>query len=165
LLHSWAQDFRAGKPDDLLKQLEAGEGAMGRATFGRVGFAAVLILVIAKGGDPGLTCVSVLLVLPLTAFFTSRVIRKVRTKRRLVRDGEVLAGDIVHCTGRTANTGGDDGSDYYQVTVAYRFRSPAGRELRGKDSAWREDLERAPLPAPGTPVLVVYLEDKTYQLL
>jgi hypothetical protein len=164
LLNSWSQDFLAGKPDDLLRRLGTGEGAVGRAALGRVGFAAFLVLVLARDGAPAGAYAAVLLILPPTAFFTARAVRRIKTRRRLARAGELLEGEIVRCTGRTARSGGEDGSYYHRETVEYRLGTPSGRELRGKDWAEREDLG-APLPGLGTPVLVLFLEEGTHRLL
>jgi hypothetical protein len=52
------------------------------------------------------------------------------------------------------------------LQVRFGFRSPnTGAWIEGQDSQTRKDLEGKPLPSRGTPVHVLYLDDKTYLML
>jgi hypothetical protein len=58
----------------------------------------------------------------------------------------------------------DDGNYYVQIT--YRFQSPqSGRTIEGTQQRKRNDLEQTGPPHPGTPVIVLYRDDKTYWML
>jgi hypothetical protein len=85
-------------------------------------------------------------------------VRQLRPLRRLTREGRTLCGDIVECSGRSQ---GDD----YQVTLAYRFTDPNGNEIANRAEAVRDDLKGAVLPVPGTPVMVYFVDSKTYAVL
>lgn len=60
---------------------------------------------------------------------------------------------------------GEDTPDEYVVEVVYTARSPSGAELRGVKGLPRDDLLNAPLPPPGTPVVVLVLNDKHHTVL
>ena len=53
----------------------------------------------------------------------------------------------------------------YMVAVDYRFTAPSGDTIIDRDEHNRPDLRRAELPAPGTPLHVLFLDDATYALL
>jgi hypothetical protein len=85
-------------------------------------------------------------------------IRGVRPLWRLIREGRTLPGEVVECGGRMR---GDD----YLVTLTYRFTDPDGHELEGRMEAVRDDLADAVLPAARTPILVYYVDSRTYAVL
>lgn len=93
------------------------------------------------------------------------IMRKLETRSaqdRMIRDGRVLHGSILSCTGEVT---GDDGGYWYFVKVVYRFSNPQKIEIIGQCERNRDDLNGHPLPMEGTAVLVLYLDDKTYALL
>jgi hypothetical protein len=82
-----------------------------------------------------------------------------RRVRRLSREGQIVRGELVSASGRRGNKGN------YFVTVNYRFRTPGGEELSGKETATRNDLRGRELPAPGTPLSILYKDRKTHMAL
>jgi hypothetical protein len=86
------------------------------------------------------------------------LIRQQRRNRRLIEEGQIVTGKISEITGQSVKGG-------YQVTVRYDFLSPYGNELSRKESLVRNDLRKVPLPAVGTPIAVVYVDDKLFRIL
>jgi hypothetical protein len=85
--------------------------------------------------------------------------RHTQVAQRLRESSSMLPGEVVTCTGNAA----DD--DYY-VRLTYRFQSPAsGKTLQQAQRLQRDDMGDESLPAPGTPVVVLYRDDKTFQVL
>lgn len=78
--------------------------------------------------------------------------------RRLEHEGQFIAGKITETNGMSMKSG-------YQVTLTYTFISPEGSSLTRKESAIRNDLRKKALPAIGTPVAVVYADEKVYRVL
>jgi len=105
------------------------------------------------------------LLLPFTIIDTVRELRRIRDKRLLVSDGRLCDGEVESCRGRRARGPHEDSDYYYEVAVRYSFRTPDGLRLTGEAEAARDDLRKAELPPPGTPVRVLYLTDTNYQLL
>jgi hypothetical protein len=77
---------------------------------------------------------------------------------RFERQGQVIKGEVTACGGQTM-------SGHYHVTLHYKFRTPADRELTGKIMQERDDLKDEELPQKGTPIAVLYVTDKLYRLL
>jgi hypothetical protein len=80
-------------------------------------------------------------------------------RRAGLRGRHLLRGQVVECVGRL-----DDDGDF-KIRLRYRFRTPSGRVLTGQIRQIRNDLKRAPLPAPGAPVAVYYRNERSYKLL
>jgi hypothetical protein len=92
--------------------------------------------------------------------FSWIVLREILKRRRLARRGQRIVGEIVRCSD-DRDSDGD-----LLLKVKFAFRSPySGMWIEGKDSQTRKDLKGKLLPAPGTPVHVLYLDDKTYLML
>jgi hypothetical protein len=89
----------------------------------------------------------------LALFFVSA--RKVR----LLRDGQILDGELLACRGEL------DSEKDYQLRATYKFVTPEGRSLEGKAEAERNDWKDRSLPASGTPVAVLYLNDDHFRML
>jgi hypothetical protein len=87
------------------------------------------------------------------------MLAKVRRTRRLEQFGRLLKGAVVDCKG-TTDSDGD-----HTVTLRYTFSSPANRKMLGTERHTRNDLKRARLPAPGTPLAVLYADDKCHLAL
>jgi hypothetical protein len=85
--------------------------------------------------------------------------RHAQIAQRLRESSSMLPGEVVKCTGNAA----DD--DYY-VRLTYRFQSPtSGKTIQHAQRLQRNDMGDDSLPAPGTPVVVLYRDDKTFQVL
>jgi hypothetical protein len=90
------------------------------------------------------------------------MIRKWQRYKRLAREGRLIRGAVV----KTEAVEGDAEDGYgYKVTLHYVFRSPTGHELQGRGSHKRNDLMGKPLPPSGTPILVLYVNDKLHEVL
>lgn len=53
----------------------------------------------------------------------------------------------------------------YILRVDFQFQNPYGQFVTGKASYVRNDLFGYPLPPPGTPLMVLYANDKLFQLM
>jgi hypothetical protein len=59
-----------------------------------------------------------------------------------------------------------DSDDDYQVTLRYCFQSPiTGKRIEGKDHGQRNALKGIDLPEPGTPLAIMYADDRHYRVL
>ncbi|MEP6987245.1 MAG: DUF3592 domain-containing protein [Chloroflexota bacterium] len=92
---------------------------------------------------------------PYILYFLIRLYRK---RHKLENEGQVLPGELVECTGRKVK-------GKYQVTVKYCFATPIGEDKSASYSHEREDLVGASLPTSGTPVAVLYVDEKTFNIL
>ena len=81
---------------------------------------------------------------------------------RMIRQGEIIQGSIVSCTGKITGNGE---TNWYSVKVVYRFSNPEKIDLIGECERDRDDLDGQPLPTEGTVVFVLYLDSNTYALL
>jgi hypothetical protein len=97
----------------------------------------------------------------ITSVIMFVLLRPVVRDRWLARNGRILEGKVVKSSGRLAGSK----RRYYRLTVQYRFISPSGTVLSGKQGARRDDLRHSPLPGPGTPVAVLYVDDRHYKML
>lgn len=88
---------------------------------------------------------------------------------RLSRHGRIIGGTLVEAKWVVHEHKDSDESVSHstQLHVDYRLVSPESRkELLGKvPGIFRHDLEGQPLPPPGTPVAILYLNDETYDVL
>lgn len=96
-----------------------------------------------------------LVAVPTACFVAVRWLRK----RHLAHRGRPLPGIVVSCRwGRLNLRGGES------VCLEYQFTDPDGRQKVAKHTAWRKGFCRH-LPRRGTPVKVLYLHDRLYQVL
>jgi hypothetical protein len=77
---------------------------------------------------------------------------------RLQRRGEVLQGRLTNIQSKRYKGN-------LNVSVTASFTSPSGRTFTVKDTATRNDLKPAANVPNGTPVAVVYVNDRCYRLL
>jgi hypothetical protein len=88
------------------------------------------------------------------------LLSKVHKRQRLSREGILIGGEIVYCSGY------EDSDNDFRLKAEVRFRSPqTGEWIHKEYSPTRNDLKGMPLPGPGTRVHVLYLDDKTYGAL
>jgi len=96
--------------------------------------------------------VPAILVASLGLMITTRTLR-------LQRSGQILKGVVLKAdsawNSKTGNT----------VTIQYQVIAPTGKPLVRTGSTIRNDLKGKPLPVRGTPVYVVYVNDKLYRML
>lgn len=94
------------------------------------------------------------------------MVREIQRANRLAANGVVLVGQATHIHGRWVSSGsGSSRSRSYKVTVQCRVKLPDGRIFSAQGTATRGDLRNAVLPNPGTPVAVLYVDDKDYMVL
>lgn len=86
---------------------------------------------------------------------------KFRQLHLLRRQGEIRDGEVIQCLGKKEG----QSKHGLVVSVRYKFLSPQGIELAGKQVALRNDLIGKPLPEPGTPVTVLYANDHIHCIL
>ncbi len=92
--------------------------------------------------------------------FARPLVREILRRRRLSREGQRIAGEVISCSGHRDSDGD------FVLDLRFGFRSPqTGVWVEGKDSQLRKDLEGEPLPSSGTPVHVLYLDDEDYLVL
>jgi hypothetical protein len=97
------------------------------------------------------------IIVPGGGIFIER--RHTQVAQRLRESSSMLPGEVVKCTGSAAD-------DDYHVRLTYRFQSPAsGKTLQQAQRLQRDDMGDESLPAPGTPVIVLYRDDTTFQVL
>ena len=84
------------------------------------------------------------------------------TKANLVRNGQLLTGNILKCSARTAG----NGEEYWQsIRVDYQFVTPQQKTIIAHWERDRDDLDGSALPEAGRSVLVLYLNDTSFALL
>jgi hypothetical protein len=80
-------------------------------------------------------------------------------RNRRISKGTLLRGTLLSASGRNGSKGA------YIVTVEYTFTTPSGGIITKKASNDRRDLRKAALPPYGTPVAVLYLDDRNVRLM
>jgi hypothetical protein len=102
------------------------------------------------------------IVMAAVIVFCFREWRKVIAKQnRLKEDGKLVYGEIVSCRGINRPKQG------YKVTVRYGFRTPDSdaRWVVTEQQRTVNWLNGKPLPKKGTPVAVLYADNKTLEML
>ena len=92
---------------------------------------------------------------------------------RLWRQGKLVVGHVLACRRYTTETStsfrpseyGSALKGNFYIELSYEFHSPQGKSIRATAQRNRIDLRQARLPNFGTPVAVLYLNDKDYQVL
>jgi hypothetical protein len=88
------------------------------------------------------------------------VLSPMRKRQRLSREGTLISGQIIHCSGRK------DSDNDLRLKAGVRFRSPqTGQWIEKNYLRTRNDLKSKPLPQLGTPVHILYINDKTFEAL
>jgi hypothetical protein len=80
-------------------------------------------------------------------------------KNRRISRGQLLPGQILRAEGKRGSKGS------YTVSIDFGFTNPYGQQLIKKQSKNRPDLRNTPLPAVGTPVAVLYVDDNFFRLM
>jgi hypothetical protein len=96
-----------------------------------------------------------------TFVFMFFLLRPVVRDQWLARNGRILQGKVMKSNGRLAGSK----HRYYKLAVQYEFLSPSGAVLSGKQDARRDDLRHSLLPGSGTPIAVLYVDDRHYKML
>ena len=98
----------------------------------------------------------------IVLFVFLRTSRHVLRLRRLAREGKLVQGRLIACGRRAIETDSDD-PDPVVWSVDYEVRAPSGRLLRR--TAFRDKQPPGPDPAPGTPVVVLMLDEDLFDML
>jgi hypothetical protein len=86
----------------------------------------------------------------------------------LAHHGRLLPGSVVSCTVTRrdeTDSEGDRTTPHLDLELEYRFETPAGEAMAGKIATTRDDLLDAPLPQPGTPLAILFVDAKTFEVL
>jgi hypothetical protein len=83
----------------------------------------------------------------------------VQQEKRFQKGALLLPAKVLSCTSQT------DSDDDFFVNITYCFQNPLGETFTDKTSQMMNDLKNSPLPKPGDPLAVAYLDDKNFRLL
>jgi hypothetical protein len=104
----------------------------------------------------GPTCLLVAGIFGLTA---STLRRRQAKQERLGRYGVIFPGELIKAEMD------DSENSIYNIRCKYRFTTNRGTALTGTSSGRRRDIGRKNLPPPGTPLMVLYVDDDLYEAL
>jgi len=76
--------------------------------------------------------------------------------------GKLYSGQVIRCTRKHV---GSESQRSEEWALTYKFSTPQGTEIIGKQRARSRDLLKRSLPEPGMSVTVVYANDHTYCVL
>jgi hypothetical protein len=101
------------------------------------------------------------------------LLRRLWDEMRLRQNAVLQAGHILACHRYVAASAtsinprkfGAALSNNFYIEVSYSFHTAAGKELRGSAIQKRTDLANVKLPGFGTPVAILYLDEKHYTIL
>jgi hypothetical protein len=85
--------------------------------------------------------------------------------QRYQKEGYVVPGEILACVGSTGHLSLQYSTRSFVLQVQYQFTTPGGKVIRASLTEPRSDWNEAALPTPGTPVYVLYFNDREYYLL
>lgn len=91
--------------------------------------------------------------------------RNQHLKARFHQEGYIVQGEIVSCVASVNQFVGTFAANAFVVEVDYRFTAPDGDIFRSSITEPRPDLNGTQLPAPGTPVYVLYFNERECYLL
>lgn len=82
---------------------------------------------------------------------------------RFLYEGQIVEGEVLECTTAVANL--HPFNSAFILKIRYRFVTPDDEVLTGYVQEPREEFRGRPLPAPGTPVYVLYFDNQEHYLL
>lgn len=100
-----------------------------------------------------------LLLAAIYYLFNLFIRRRAGIEKQLIERGGLLAGELVSTKFRTDDNGGTT------LRVECRFTSPSAVSLTGKRHFSRYDVDRKSPPSPGSKLLIVYVDDKVWEVL
>jgi len=110
-------------------------------------------------GDTPFTLVIIIGFWIVAVIYLLLLVNNMLRNRQLTTTGRLIRGVIVGSSLNRTKNG-------RALTVRYEFQSPqSGKLLHRKENAMRTDLRHKGPPAPGTPVVVIYADDRTYRML
>jgi hypothetical protein len=107
----------------------------------------------------GCSSIFVIVMLAIAVARLSKWRKSLARQWALRNDGRLLYGEIISATADESSRRG------YLVTVHYSLTTPDGRTLKRKQLRTLNHLRGKPLPAKGTPVALLYADDKTIEML
>lgn len=87
------------------------------------------------------------------------MIRAFQKEQRLQRGGHVVRGETLSCSSY------EDSDNDLNIDLRYRFYTPQGRQIEGRERGIFNVLKGKPLPQPGDTLAIWYVDEKTYTLL
>jgi len=91
---------------------------------------------------------------------TGYALRKTKEKQeRLAKEGVILKAELIKAKEDTTE------DSPFNIRCEYRFTNPRGEVLTGKTSGIRPDVKKKDYPPPGTPMLVLYVNDHLFEAL
>jgi hypothetical protein len=82
---------------------------------------------------------------------------------RLSQEGKIIKGRLTTVSGEWSEL--ENSRNLYLVHLIYRFTDTTGKRRLETVSIIRNDLRNKKLPRPGTPIAVIYLDEKHYEVL
>ena len=77
--------------------------------------------------------------------------------------GKITVGKLVSIEGKAVMVSQRKSTIHYKITAKYSFFGPGHQtQIVGETIVRREDLKNQALPAPGTPVVVLYINPQNY---
>lgn len=109
----------------------------------------------------GIVALALIGIVARWAWREREAVRRARAKyARLRASGRVLMGEITHAQNKAVGRQKENA-----LLVDYRFVSPTGATLSGRQRKYRLDLRSQFPPEPGTPIRVLYADDETFVAL
>ena len=87
------------------------------------------------------------------------------TRKQIARQDALKAGGVAIPAELLRIEEDTDDESPFTLMCYYQFRNPAGVLTKGNTGAHRKDLKKRDYPPPGTPVFVIYVSDKLFQML
>jgi hypothetical protein len=179
LLYESSQAFLDGDPRGMRERFQFRRDALDYIGMGFVVAGGLLLLVKAlqlmhgpgEGDDTSATVAAIALAAVLTvggAYYLTNRHGAAAARKRMIDEGRVLHGTVIECTARhetTTEAAFGEVARSYLVAVDYAFDMPEGDRIIDRAEHNRPDLRRAELPTAGSPVRVLYLDDRTHALL
>jgi hypothetical protein len=110
--------------------------------------------------EPYLVAGPFLLVIAGIFWLTAFALRRRHARYERLRDfGTILGAQLVKLKQ-------DDGEgSAYNLICTYLFRNPQGIDITGSSGGFQGELKKKDFPAPGTKLLVLYVDDKLHEAL
>jgi hypothetical protein len=179
LLYESSQAFLDGDPRGIRERFQFRRDALDYIGMGFVAAGGLLLLVkalqlmreVGESDETGTTLSAIALAACLMvggAYYVTSRHGAAAARKRMIDEGRVLHGTVVECTARhetTTEAAFGEVTRSYMVAVDYAFDMPEGDRIVDREEHNRPDLRRAELPTAGSPVRVLYLDDRTHALL
>jgi hypothetical protein len=102
---------------------------------------------------------TLLLIAGVFALTTKGLKSRKERQEKLAGRGVILKAQLVRAREDNSEDSG------YNIRCEYRFLNPRGMEVTGTTSGYRQGMKKKSLPAAGTEMLVLYVDDKLFEAL